>query len=220
MMKRLLIPPLQHRAIPPLQQLAKQLPTDFARFMADKLANYVEPTKEGTPRGEPIGFPLAKYKATLYALRERLLPSKGDLVSQAKELGVSYGVLKKWRSEKKFKEMVSQHEKDFAKLVFRPLVLLKGAHASINFYLELLRQASVAVTGSEPSKEALRKLLIWVHGDLRDAMSKSDASPKELKEYQQLALNHAIELLKDRRATPTHRKKIINILSWVKDTLE
>jgi hypothetical protein len=203
----------------------QQLPTLFARFMAGKLNAYVEPAKKGTPKGDPVGFSLAKYKATLFALRERVLPDTADLVTQAKELGVSYGVLRKWRSEQKFKELVSQHEREFVSRVLGSSVLrgvvLKGTtHNSLAARLGVLKGANVAGTASEPSKEALRKLMILIHGNVQSALVKSDVSPKTLKEYQLLALNHAIELLKDRRATPKHRKAIINLLSGIKETLE
>src|SRR5262249_18262949 len=89
------------------------------KFIDDKLSTYVEPTKKGTPKGEPVGFSLTKYRATLYALRERVLESTEDLIAQAKELKVSYGLLRKWRSEQDFKHLVSRHEKEFTDYVLR-----------------------------------------------------------------------------------------------------
>ena len=192
--------------------------------MAEKLAGYVEPKKKGTPKGDPVGFSLAKYKATLYAFRDRVLPENQDLATQAKQLGVSYGVLKKWRSEEKFKEMVSQHEREFTSRVLGSSVVrqavLKGAVPSLGARMDVLKGASVAETASDRTKESLRKLMILIHGDIRSALVKTDVSPKTLREYQLLALNHAIELLKDRRATPKHRKAIIDLLSGIKETLE
>src|SRR5215475_14209791 len=95
------------RRLPELS--AKLLP----KFMDSKLAEYVEPTKKGTPKGEAVGFSRTKYKATLYAFRESVLDNTEDIKAQAKELGISYGLLRKWRSEEKFKNLVSQHEKEF-----------------------------------------------------------------------------------------------------------
>ena len=114
----------------------------LARFISHKVTSYVEPTKKGTPKGDPVGFSLTKYKATLYALRERVLPDTLDLVIQAKKLGVSYGVLRKWRSEQKFKEIVSQHVDEFTRLYLRPPFMLKGREASIRYRLDALREAT------------------------------------------------------------------------------
>jgi hypothetical protein len=192
----------------------------LARFISHKVTSYVEPTKKGTPKGDPVGFSLTKYKATLYALRERVLPDTLDLVIQAKKLGVSYGVLRKWRSEQKFKEIVSQHVDEFTRLYLRPPFMLKGREASIRYRLDALREATVDETASERTKETLRKRMILVHDNLRSALAKSDVNSKTVREYQIVALDQAIELLKDRRATQKHRKAIIDLLSGIRETLE
>jgi hypothetical protein len=192
----------------------------LARFISHKVTSYVEPTKKGTPKGDPVGFSLTKYKATLYALRERVLPDTLDLVIQAKKLGVSYGVLRKWRSEQKFKEIVSQHVDEFTRLYLRPPFMLKGREASIRYRLDALREATVDETASERTKETLRKRMILIHDNLRSALAKSDVNSKTVREYQIVALDQAIELLKDRRATQKHRKAIIDLLSGIRETLE
>lgn len=70
-------------------------------FIAEKLAAFEaepEPTRRGTPRGEPIGFPKAKRKAAVLSLKP------GDVQKMAADLGTSYGLVRKWRSEEVFKE--------------------------------------------------------------------------------------------------------------------
>jgi hypothetical protein len=198
----------------------QSVPRRLNHFIADKLKGYVEPTKKGTPKGDPIGFSLVKYTATLYALRERVLPGMRDLASQAKELGVSYGVLRKWRSEPRFRDMLSQHEKEFMRYVVGPRGVVKPGLSSLGARLSLLRGASIAEAGAKKTEEAITKLIVLIHGNVQNDLLKSKPNPKTLREYQLLALNHAIETLKDRRATPKHRKAIINLLSGVRESLE
>lgn len=85
-------------------------------FIETSAANYKEPQRKGTPKGDPIGFPSAKYNASLLALKDI------DLQTQAKKLGVSYGLLKKWRSEAEFKNRVNAHCENFTVLFFRHLL--------------------------------------------------------------------------------------------------
>jgi hypothetical protein len=203
------------RTPPPLQKL----PSLFAAFMAKKVKTYVEPLKKGTPRGDPIGFSLVKYRATLYALRERVLPGKRDFVTQAKELGISYGVIRKWWSEQKFRDMVDQHEKEFLRYVVGARGVLKPGMHPLGARSNVLR-VRMAERPSETTKDALTKLLILIHGNVPSDLLKSNLNPNTLRECQLLALNSAIAILKDRRATPKHRKAIINLLSGVRESLE
>jgi hypothetical protein len=62
--------------------------------------------------------------------------------------------------------------------------------------------------------------MILIHDNLRSALAKSDVNSKTVREYQIVALDQAIELLKDRRATQKHRKAIIDLLSGIRETLE
>jgi hypothetical protein len=67
----------------------------------------VEPARLGTPRGAPVGFSRKKLAAALLTLTSR------DVKRTAKDLGVSYGVLRKWRSEGPFKALVKRLEDEF-----------------------------------------------------------------------------------------------------------
>jgi hypothetical protein len=80
------------------------------RFLREKEKNYREPTRRGTPRGEAIGLSLKKYRATLYSL------TSIDLIAMSKKLGVSYGLLRKWRTEPGFKKQIEELIQEFAPL--------------------------------------------------------------------------------------------------------
>src|SRR5262245_16583540 len=203
------------------------------KFIEARPAEKMEPISKGISMGDPVGFPFAKYKATLFALRERVLDSVEDLKTQAEELNVSYGLLRKWRSEEGFKDMVAQHQKEFTSYVLQATrgVMIKGAEVSLKARLEMLQRAQTQLEqsrqklqtapGKTLSKESVRKLLLLIHADIRDVLrkGKGEANPRDLKEYQLLALDHAIEFLQDRRAATKYRRDIINLLGGVREAL-
>ena len=79
----------------------------LTRFIREKLAQHVEPTRLGTPRGAPIGFSRKKMTAALFAL------TRADVKQTANEARVSYGLVRKWRTEAAFKVLVGRLEDDF-----------------------------------------------------------------------------------------------------------
>jgi len=87
----------------------------LADFIKSKVDNYVEPTRKGTYRGDPIGFPTSKYSATLYALYD-VTPRE-----IAKILKISYGLLRKWKTEPEFKTLVFQHMEEFSQMFLHHL---------------------------------------------------------------------------------------------------
>lgn len=84
--------------------------------MFEKLRTYIEPTRKGTPKGDPVGFSATKYTATLACMK------KIPLKKIAAQLNVSYGLLRKWRTEDNFNELIIQHCIEFAKKVKNHLV--------------------------------------------------------------------------------------------------
>jgi hypothetical protein len=87
-------------------------PRFFSDFLREKARNYVAPTRSGTPRGEAVGLFNQKYAATLLALTSE------DVKKQAQILGVSYGVLRKWRTESPFIKQVNAHAREFIEKFF------------------------------------------------------------------------------------------------------
>ncbi len=81
--------------------------TLLTKFIHDRLSKYTEPARKGVPKGHPIGMSFVKYKASLYMLYD--FPLK-DI---AKDFAISYGLLRKWRTEPDFKEMHKKHCHDF-----------------------------------------------------------------------------------------------------------
>lgn len=81
--------------------------TLLKKFIDEKCSSYKAPERKGTPKGHPIGFGPEKYLASLEALTNI---KQQEL---AKGLGISYTLLRKWRSEKQFKDLVSGHHNEF-----------------------------------------------------------------------------------------------------------
>lgn len=216
----------------PLQTLAKQSQRLLPKFIDEKLTNYIEPTKEGTPRGEPVGFSKAKYRATLEALREKVLPETDDLSTQAKRLRVAYGVLRKWRSEPQFKQLVAQHEKEFIQELTNDDKRITAAVDQLKRAKAELEQSTLAMlqqdfenrkTDKQPyqsgQKEAVTKLMLLLHGTMRDEFIKEKPTRQDLRTYQQLVLDNAIRILEDREMAIKHRVDVVRLLKGVKETL-
>jgi hypothetical protein len=80
------------------------------RFIKEKRESYVEPSRKGTPRGEIIGLSLEKYMASLFMLTSMNLKRINERSK------VSYGLIRKWRTETPFKDQIEKHIMEFAPL--------------------------------------------------------------------------------------------------------
>jgi hypothetical protein len=80
------------------------------RFIKEKRESYVEPSRKGTPRGEIIGLSLEKYEASLFMLTSM------NLKRISERSKVSYGLIRKWRTETPFKGQIEKHIMEFAPL--------------------------------------------------------------------------------------------------------
>lgn len=87
--------------------------TLLGRFVQEKTQQYIEPLREGTPRGEPIGLSAVKYGASLYGLTN--IKQK----EIAERLDISHGLLRKWHTEEPFKAMIDKHCREFAEVFIR-----------------------------------------------------------------------------------------------------
>lgn len=83
--------------------------TLLSRFINDRVKHYIEPSRQGTPRGETIGFSDVKYLATLSC---GLIQEKQKEI--AEELKISHGLLRKWNTEEPFKKLMERHCREFA----------------------------------------------------------------------------------------------------------
>ena len=94
--------------------------TLLSEFIKKMIADYEEPQRKGTPKGEPVGFGRDKYKASLYLLYNT------KLVDLAEELNISYGVFRKWKSEKVVQAEVENYLREFTDVFWNYVVNLNN----------------------------------------------------------------------------------------------
>jgi hypothetical protein len=71
-------------------------------FINDKIREYQEPTRKGTPKGEPIGFSKRKFAAALLKI------SDSPMINFYHQIKVDYQVLRKWNTEEEFQKLANQ----------------------------------------------------------------------------------------------------------------
>ena len=88
-------------------------PKDYASlYIQDQLDRYDEPERKGTPRGSAVGVSKNKFHAALLLSLTNRTPK--DI---AQEVGVSYGLLRKWSTEPEFKRVKTRTHAIFSQLV-------------------------------------------------------------------------------------------------------
>ncbi len=79
-------------------------------YINKKIKNYDEPTRKGRvpTLGQPIGLSRKKYAATLWLLAGL------EIKVIAENVGVSAGLLRKWKTEDVFKKQIKENENEIA----------------------------------------------------------------------------------------------------------
>lgn len=90
--------------------------TLLKKFIREKLKNYVEPERRGTPKGDSIGLSKVKYEATL------LMLTSAPYKEIAKFLNISHGLVLKWRTEPSFKATLDEHQTEFSTLFVKHIL--------------------------------------------------------------------------------------------------
>lgn len=147
-------------------------------FIERKVNEHMEPSRRGKLKRKPIGFSRKKYMATLC-----LLTSDKE-ITIAMEQGLSYGLLRKWKTEEPFRTMIGKHCKEFADTFIK--------HVSVQ---------------SAEKRKAIREYLIGSPGSplprqnddaFRDS---SDYSPVLLSEILHTVVDHARKAEKERSSS-------------------
>jgi hypothetical protein len=96
--------------------------TWLADFINARLDTYVEPQRQGTPKGAPIGLSRIKYAATLFRLY-------GDNLKQlGHQVGVPHIRMRQWAAEPAFKQAVAEHQRAFADVFFTHILDATAAY--------------------------------------------------------------------------------------------
>lgn len=111
-----------------LKNILKTTPTGLlTEFLEEKAREYVEPSRKGTPKGDSIGFSKVKHCASLCCITSM------SLKEIAENLNISYGLLRKWRTEEEFKKTINNHRTDFGDF------FMEKFKKELSEYLELLK---------------------------------------------------------------------------------
>ena len=115
-------------------------------FIEQKAKAYAEPSRRGMSKGQRIGFSKKKYLATLYML------TADKQITMAMELGISYGLLRKWKTEESFMAMVRKHCREFADIFVK--YVLERYEQQENARNEYLNSSQAAVPSSSPFRDS------------------------------------------------------------------
>lgn len=145
-------------------------------FIERKASQYVELSRSGTPKGRTIGFSKKKYLATLYMLTD------DKQITIAMELGISYGLLRKWKTEGTFNAMFTRHCREFAEIFIKYILERHDQQAKALSEASNSSQASVQSNNpfgdsSDYSPHLLAEILKSVV-DFAERYEKEDDFPK------------------------------------------
>lgn len=77
-------------------------------FILEKVNQYKEPKRKGTPKGDMIGLCKNKYHAALLCM----IP-KFKIIDIAQSLNINYQTFRVWRSQSIFQECIKKHTEEF-----------------------------------------------------------------------------------------------------------
>jgi hypothetical protein len=209
----------------PMSMKPKPLqPTDpslLMRFLEERIRRYRPPTRRGTPKGDPIGLSKKKYVATTLAL---LALSDTDVRQQARMLRVSYGVVRKWRSEDLFWQTVEGHAHAFMHDALLPYLrercplFKKQFDSGGNPHLPELNDVP---RWGEPIQEAIGEaLLTGLKEPVCTAMQMmlflaTTRRPQTEAKVLHAVISKAIGVLIDAKATMTDRQRVARMLKAI-----
>lgn len=93
--------------------------TLLAGFINERLHSYVEPTRQGTPKGERIGMSRDKYAAVLLTLTNIPLKERGEMLGKKGRSGLV--VLSTWGAQPEFQREAEKALSEFSGIVIQRL---------------------------------------------------------------------------------------------------
>jgi len=103
------------------------LKTILEEFIDASLKNHEEPARKGTPKGHQIGVSKVKLHAALLTTL-----FSHDMVQAAEAAGVSYGLLRKWKTEEGFKRVCQDILDNIHEAAIWPAILQLSNPLEIN----------------------------------------------------------------------------------------
>ncbi len=102
-------------------------------YIVKKIRQYKEPSRQGTPKGDPVGFMRPKYAAALWCLYD--VPLK----VVAEKAGVSEGLIRKWRTERNFKDAIFAAAQGFVPILAEHIKKSKTGFEDYTKYSSVLQ---------------------------------------------------------------------------------
>ena len=104
------------------KKAAKKLAIEIAeQYIDSELQAYTEPAREGTPKGDPIGFSTKKLETALWMI---LFPNTYRLKEISKIVNISEGTIRVWRTQEDFKQRVNTAYREFGQIIFQLIDML------------------------------------------------------------------------------------------------
>ncbi|MEW6586065.1 MAG: hypothetical protein AB1442_10705 [Nitrospirota bacterium] len=140
-------------------------------FIEQKAKAYAEPSQRGMSKGQRLGFSKKKYLATLYML------TADKQITMAMELGISYGLLRKWKTEKPFRATVRKHCKEFADTFIK--YVSERYEQQENVRNEDLNSSGAAVRDENPFRDSGNYSPELLAGILKSVVDVAERAEKE-----------------------------------------
>ena len=173
-------------------------------FIATKTTHYFGATSRGTARDSSTGFLLEKNKAALFALKACTVKE------QARQLGVSYGVLRKWRTERKFKHLIEQHKNEFSAWCSGPRRDRTNTDYAIDQFRDFIE------SNADQKQRGNRD--VFPSGIVKQ-LSKAQLNNYQRREYQMLCLDYALRISNNRTTARKDRQELVTLLEGLKETM-
>jgi hypothetical protein len=206
-----------------------------------KLKNYQEPSRAGTPKGDPIGFSKKKYKAVLLMA---LYPTCLKIIDIAKLAQVSENVLMVWRTQDDFRTAMRKELSNLGEVIVKTIEcdmyeneieILQGSTKDENilFFIEVLPWLNSQVfkpliksikpkfekymTGYAPLDLEMKKIMVAQGGDGSPEWEKSPVALEAAKTLIEGFINQSIRAGKMQYAGEMLKKLVFQKLDILAD---
>jgi len=163
----------------------------LGKFIRSKFDKYREPERKGIPRGEKIGFSKKKFYASLLML----LNYKQSKI--ADKVGISHSLLRKWNTEKEFKEQVDKNCYEFIDFIY----------STIDIYVIRILEGS--------SAEDLDKMISKLYFDFSDGFVYGFKLRNGIRKMIEDTINEIIEDINKKNDNDDKLEKVLSIIENV-----
>lgn len=176
------------------------IPPNLGKWIQQQLDTYKERPRRGVPKGQPYGIPRHKYHvALLHLARTETI----DLRAIARQAGVGYSLLLKWRTEDRFRGLIRTAIRQYSQILGPKFIYgdqVNEAEHEQFIRNELFHYSAPLLNGIMEELDRVWNLIIDVpkgerHKPLEDVLDKRDMLRMEklnsfTQEFWDQAVNH------------------------------